>query len=531
MIRNKMMLQLLNHQNPYTGLKYAEDPALAVVEMQNEDCVFFHNPLSALADQKTKTPRHAKKLREQWAAWVKAKYATDEGVKQAWGKLEEESLASGELALMAPWELGMSGPEGRFGGQLKRAGDFIEFLHALTRRLYENAEKVIRGTGYQSLTVTTNWLAGNASSDFANSEADTVGSMIDRHNYAGGGAGGHGIGEGAVYAESHLGRPGQYLFSIGMKQVGDKPFSMSEWTMCPPNQWKGECAPLFAFYGMGLQGWDASNHFAQTGSRLGDGWPGMRSYSSDTPHYMGQFPALAFALQRGHIRESPPVAQRFVSKGALFSGKTPVLQDFYTGTELQKAPGGTPAEVFAMGRVTLDFKPGVDRAAPVDELWDKGSRTLTSVTGELVWDYGNERVQCRGPKTQALLGRFEGTSTDLPAVQISEVKTPMISLIFTPLDDEPLAVSRRILITALARDKQTGSRYSEDGTQLLAAGTAPLLLEPVQAKLKFAGKRPVSVLPCDHYGVPFSGKVVPVGADGSMVVDGSYRAYYYEVRR
>ena len=530
-IRNKVMLQLLNHKNPYTGIKYADDPALAVVEMQNEDCIFFHNPLGTLAASDTQTPLHAKLLRQKWAAWVKAKYATDETVIKAWGKLDGESLANGELALMAPWELGMNGPEGRFSGQLKRGGDYIEFLHTLTRGLYVDCEKVIRNSGFKGLTITTNWLAGNASSDFANIEADTVGSIIDRHNYAGGGQGGHGIAEGGIYADSHLGKPGQYLFSIGMKQVGDKPFSMTEWTMCPPNQWKHECAPLLAFYGMGLQGWDASNHFAHTGSRLGDGWPNMSSYASDTPHFMGQFPALAFALHHGHIKESPPIAERFADKAALFSGKIPVLQDFYNGKQFQKVPGGTPVEVFGIGRVTLNFKEGKDRMVDFDKFWNQSEKTLTSVTGELIWDYGNERVQLRGPKTQALLGRFEGSNTDLPSIRVSDVKTPMISLIFTPLDDEPLAESKRILITAMARDKQTGSRYSDDGTKLLATGTAPLLMEPVQATLKFSGIKPAKVTPCDHYGMPLPGKSVPVATDGSIRIDGTHRAYYYYVER
>ena len=48
-IRNRILVALLTHQNPYTGLRYADDPALAIVEMQNEDSVFFWNPLGALA--------------------------------------------------------------------------------------------------------------------------------------------------------------------------------------------------------------------------------------------------------------------------------------------------------------------------------------------------------------------------------------------------------------------------------------------------------------------------------------------------
>ena len=109
-------------------------------------------------------------------------------------------------------------------------------------------------------------------------------------------------------------------------------------------------------------------------------------------------------------------------------------------------------------------------------------------------------------------------------------KTPFVSTIFTPLDDAPLAESKHILITALAQDKQAGARYSADGTRLESAGTAPLLLEPVQATIKFTGAKPASVTPCDHYGVPLA-KQVPVAADGSFTIEGTWRAYYYEVKR
>jgi hypothetical protein len=66
---------------------------------------------------------------------------------------------------------------------------------------------------------------------------------------------------------------------------------------------------------------------------------------------------------------------------------------------------------------------------------------------------------------------------------------------------------------------------------LEATGTAPLLLEPVQATVQFAGPKPASVTPRDHYGVPMPGKSVPIAADGSMTIDGTHRAYYYGVKR
>jgi len=53
----------------------------------------------------------------------------------------------------------------------------------------------------------------------------------------------------------------------------------------------------------------------------------------------------------------------------------------------------------------------------------------------------------------------------------------------------------------------------------------------VQATLRLAGAKPASIAPCDHYGVPLAHKSVPIAADGSFTIDGTYRAYYYEVKR
>ena len=65
---------------------------------------------------------------------------------------------------------------------------------------------------------------------------------------------------------------------------------------------------------------------------------------------------------------------------------------------------------------------------------------------------------------------------------------------------------------------------------LESVGTAPLLLEPVQATLRIDGPAPASVRPLDPWGVP-TGETVPLADDGSFHIDGRYRAYYYEVRR
>ena len=128
-----------------------------------------------------------------------------------------------------------------------------------------------------------------------------------------------------------------------------------------------------------------------------------------------------------------------------------------------------------------------------------------------------------------MIGKVMGEQIKLRDVKAT-FNTPFVSVIFTPLDNLPLATSRKILVTALARDKQAGAAYSDDGTKLTATGTAPLLLEPVQATIQINGAKPSRIQPLDHYGVPMKSDV-PVAADGSFRIDGTFRAYYYEVVR
>ena len=525
---------LLLHKNPYTGLRYVDDPALAIVEVHNEDCVFWHAPLNQLEPPNTKFPKHVAILKRMWMEWLAKRYASGEALKAAWGAgmRRGDSLSNPAMGIYGAWEMAADGPQ-RSKAEKRRVGDFIRFLAETQRGYYERRHKQLRDLGYKGVTVSTAWRAGGPAADPANLWADDAMDCITRHNYFGGGAGGHGIKTGKVNNETHMREPGSHLLATGFYQVEDKPFIITEWTQLPPNQWKAEAAPLFAFYGVGLQGWDASYHFAGGRPRLGAGWPDMSSYVSETPHYFGQFPALAFAVYKGHIKEAPIAAARRVKLDDAFLGIDPLSQDFTGGGYDQKELQGslaTPKEVLAIGRVTAKIADSQEHSAAADwsKYWDKEKRVVRSMTGELTWDYGKRVVTVHSAKTQGVIGFAGGGEYDLPGVRI-QVKTPFVSLLFTPLDDQPLIESKHILITAMARDKQTGAEYNADGTQLLDAGKPPLLMEPVQATLTFKGAPIASVKVVDIYGVPTEREVPR--KDNSVTIDGRFATYYYEVSR
>jgi hypothetical protein len=528
---------LLEHVNPYTGLAYKDDPALAIVEVHNEDCIFWHAPLNDLVVYNNgKLDLHAAILGKMWMSWVKDRYGDDRNLAIAWGsdRRSDDSVDNPKMKMYAAWEMEADGPRWNKNSERKRMGDFIRFLAELQRDYYEQRYQRLRELGYKAVTVTTAWKAGGPAASAANLWADDAMDAIDRHNYFGGGAGGHSIAVGSVHNDTHLSKAGRGILSSGFWQVEDKPFIMTEWTQKPPNQWKAEIAPLFAFYGMGLQGWDASLHFAASRSYMGNGWPGMRSYVTCTPHYIGQFPALAFSLYNNHFEEGDIISARRLLTAEIFAGVDALDQSYglvgYDENELL-AHGDTPVEALAIGRVTLKVEDSRESSyvGDVTSYWDQRAKIVRSNTGQLTWDYGRRVVTIHSEKTQGIVGFTAGRTYDLPGVTVQMGSTPFVSLLFTPLDNRPLIESEHILVTALAKDKQHGTIYSSDGTELIECGGPPLFLEPVQADLTFKGGPLTSVKVVDVYGVPTPQQVEYTG--NTFSIDARYATYYYQVKR
>ena len=95
---------LLTHVNPYRGVRYADDPAVAFVEITNEDSFFMWD-----ADQNLRTlpPYYGQILRDKFNGWLKQRYGSDEGLRAAWGAgtqpLGENMLQNGTFT---QWDKG-----------------------------------------------------------------------------------------------------------------------------------------------------------------------------------------------------------------------------------------------------------------------------------------------------------------------------------------------------------------------------------------------------------------------------------------
>ncbi len=109
---------LLSKPNPYTGIPLAKDPALAIIQLQNEDSLLFWTAQSIKGKQ-------AEVLGRQFGEWLKAKYGSLAAAFRAWGndKVPEDRPEQGVVGLLLVWEW----TQAREGGRKRRLDDQLEF--------------------------------------------------------------------------------------------------------------------------------------------------------------------------------------------------------------------------------------------------------------------------------------------------------------------------------------------------------------------------------------------------------------------
>ena len=506
---------LLNHVNAVTGLRYADDPALAFIELRNEDCIFFWGYDRLIRE----CPTYAKRLNQRFAEWAAKEYGSFEAAVAAWGGIEKsESLADG----VSPW----SGYYYQGLPLSKRVADSYRFLFDVQDEFYKRYEKAIRDTGYKGVLIGSCWQAHSFIGHLWNVYSDSRIGPIDRHNYA----------------ASPMNQPGVGLMSCFLQAATDRPFGFSEWAGGAQYGCSVDM-PTVAIYGMGLQGWDYSNNFAENEPPIpnyvgGLGTVGNRLAAS------AQYPTLTRMIYRGDVKEGDVVAQRTVGLDALRAGDPGFVEEFNLlgGANNKEFKSVAPSAALAAGRVGLTFADG-KVARPVEvklgSLIDAANEVVTSSTGQLRWHYGGRGFfTANTPGTKAVVGYAGGRAHELGGVSI-RFENPFAIVYVTALDkDAAVASGKRLLITAMARMVDKGTVFDTFSGQPIDnpnANVGPLVIEPVKAEVVLARPGAIRVTPLDHEGrLRESTDAVPVeriGGSHRLTLDGAkHKAIYYLVQ-
>lgn len=511
-------VNLLNHVNPHTGLRYADDPAVAYVELQNEEDIFLgtQNLEAALA----KCPTYKKLFFERFAKWLTEKYRTPAALAAAWGNTlkKGESLERANLSPFPPSYAGKAPHQ--------RALDQMNFLYSVQKDFYGRFAQAVRATGYKGCLVGSGWQASNWHGHLLNVLSDWEVGAIDRHNYN----------------IADLRNPGRGLMSAGFQAVLDRPFALTEWSGGYRVGMSVDL-PMVAIYGMGLQGWDMSMCFGWAKNGVTDHVNNLNGYANDF-NALNQFPAMARLVRRGDVKEGDVVGNRRISLPALLEKGDVGFEESFSllgGANNKSFNPAVPTESFAAGRVVLEFvdgpvaQPVIDRSAPYI---DRQAKIVRSTTGQLLWHMtGSGFFTANTPGTKAVVGYTGGQPQVLGEVTI-QTPNPVAQIYVTALGkNETVADARKLLVTTLARNVDQGTKFDELSFQPVVSPPSrkgPLLIEPVKATIELKGKKTAKVFALDHDGrKPANAQPLPVEQteDGlRFTVDGTQtKAVHYVV--
>lgn len=505
---------LLTTPNPYTGVPLRNEPAVAYVELVNEDSYLFwtFNYDAVPASQ-------MELLEREFGEWLERKYGSLDNALKAWNgrKHQRDDFAQKRVGFLHLWEI--------FNQRDKRCQDTAEFLAKHQRDFFAAMIKFIKNElGYKGLVVCSNWItADERTLGPLDKWSNLVGDFMDRHGYFGGvhkgERAGWAISVGDLYSDlSALTLPAKEpSFSLPVMDIcyNEKPSIISEINWTPPNRFRAEFPVLCAAYGA-LQGSDGFFFFALSGPF----WQRTLSkFAIQTPTVMGQFPACALIYRKGLLKTADTVVKVEAKLADLFALKgvpvrAPINLDELRAKDIP-AGGRAKAEqieaidplAFFVGRVLLNISEqgGTSEIADLSRYIDRSKQMVTSATGELVWDYGRGIVMLKSPMAQGAVG-FLGKlgRVELPDLAI-EFNGEYGSVLVVAMDDRPIRASRKILVQVVTEEQNNGWQVERQGDllRIVKLGSAPLLMRNFSVSLTFrrpdAAKLRVTALDANGY--------------------------------
>jgi len=539
-VQIRQMVNLLKHKNPYTGLTYAADPAVAFIEVVNEQSILFFTSMSPL--KASPTLRQA--VAGRFSDWLRGRYESHDKLRAAWGDKAFDGFAGdgfpsvGEhldqrniLPLGNPWYWDPAQLNGSQAYRRQRLLDTLEFLYGLQCGFYDRYVQAMRQVGYQGEILGSNWQAGRALSHFYNLHSDWRVGTIDRHNYFGGGR----AKPGETFNNATMLRSaGSGTLSVGLQQCSDRPFMLSEWIHVFPNEWGVEGPALLGAYGCGLQGWDASYLFQNRDNGEFSDRIGRDRWDVTAPQVLGVFPAVARQVLRADVKESERCVPLRVHVPSLARAKLGfddrVVQQYDVKTfDSDKVP----ARALAVARCAVEFTEDYQETPAFDTRPFERNGFLVSSTGQLKWREGFGTGQAGyftidTPGTKAVVGFAENQACRLGTVTITP-QCRFAAIYVSALDpDKTIGSSKRLLVVAVARARNTGMTLSESEDEVIERGAVPILMEPVKATITLSGRAVETVNVLDHDGRRTDSTIAPPG--GRFTVDGARdKTMYYEI--
>ena len=475
---------LYSDPNPYTGMPLAKDPAVAIIQIQNEDSLLFWTFQGIKPDQK-------RALSKKFGSWLLKKYGSLDAAKQKWVGAQQagDEWTTARPALLDTWVL----TQPQTGGMKTRSDDQTAFLIDQQKSFYEDITGFIRNDlGYKGLVNASNWITADPVKMNDLERYTYLPTDVEAVNrYYGGGEhfgpnNGWRIDEGDFFSNvSGLLDPRSLPFNI--KQVVGHPMIITESGWVHPLEYQAEAPLLCAAYQSltGIQGlyWfalGAKNY--EVDPTIGfittpDGSHPLSKWTDAVPQTLGQFPAAALLYRMGYVKQGDVVVHEERTRASLNAREIPVIaedpsfdpnhngSDARAGTS--QAKGANPL-AFLVGPVEekFDGDPSKTRVMNLDSYINASSKSITSVTRELTLDYGKGVFKLNAPKAQAVAGFLRQAGGVFQTADMTvESDSDYAAITAVAMDDLPLSQSAKVLIQVGTVVRPTGWKQEKTTRQ------------------------------------------------------------------
>lgn len=484
--------QLLGHRNPYTGLEYTHDPAVALIEINNEDALNIgYRPPS---------PFYGQELTGIYNKWLAA-HRTPEQI-AALRQMAAVAGNQGDVPLMFFRGQAATAPSERFRAE-------AEFYNDTQRDYFAGMEDYVKQTlGSRSLVIATADHS-HSGSGYPILKATMGSDVIDGHTY-------WEHPENYVRKSPMVDDPyNSMVVELSRSAIAGKPYTVSEVNEPFPNDYAGEGIPILAAYGS-MQDWDAIMWYTFE-PKQDQAW---KPYVGDPfdisldPVRLPELAAGALLFLRGDVEKAKQTVDRSYTTQQVYDSM------LLPSTERPYFTPGFPLWLPLEHEVRISSFDG-----PPTQSAGGGAapNPIRSDSGQLTWYHSAPEmglVTVDSPRTQALIGFLrsrEAADGNLKA----EVENKFCSIQLSSLDAKPISQSSRMLLIAGGRVENTGQRWNSAGTDVTNWGDSPTLIEPVVGTLTLRHLEParaIQLQAIDGSGQPIGAPVPAIRAGGNWKI-------------